>query len=334
MPHTPLPTRLLGKTGLDITPVGLGAWAIGGEAWGPQDDAISIAAIRHAVAHGINWIDTAAIYGLGHSEEVVGAALREIPASERPYVFTKCGLVWPDHNPSRSEVRRSGKAASIRAEAERSLKRLGVEVLDLLQMHWPPQDAPIEEYWQALLDLKRDGLVRHVGLSNHDETQLAAAEAIGHVETLQPPFSMIRRDAAAAILPWCAAHGTGTLVYSPMQAGLLTGAFSAERVAALDPTDWRRENAEFQGEALQRNLALVDALKPVATKHGASIGAIALAWALAWPGLTAAIVGARAPEQIDGWIAAATLTLDTEDMAAIATAIRKTGAGNGPAEPA
>lgn len=334
MPKTTLPTRSLGKTGLDITPVGVGAWAIGAEAWGPQDDSDSVAAIRHAVAHGINWIDTAAIYGLGHSEQVVGEALKGMPPDERPYVFTKCGLVWPDDKPMRSEVRRSGKAASIRVEAERSLKRLGIEVIDLLQMHWPAQDAPLEEYWQALLDLKRDGLVRHVGLSNHDETQLAAAEAIGHVETLQPPFSMIRRDAGAAILPWCKAHGTGTIVYSPMQAGLLTGTFSEERAAKLPDSDWRKKDSQFTGETLKNNLALVDALRPIADKHGASVGSVALAWALAWPGLTATIVGARAPEQIDGWIGAATLTLDDADFAAIDKAIETTGAGTGPAHAA
>lgn len=334
MPKTHLPTRALGKTGLDVTPVGLGAWAIGGEAWGPQDDSHSIDAIRHAVRAGVNWIDTAAIYGLGHSEEVVAAALAEIPKSERPYVFTKCGLVWPPERPERAHVQRSGRRDSIRREVELSLKRLDVEVIDLYQMHWPAPDAPIEEYWEALLELKREGKVRHVGLSNHDAAQLAEAEAIGHVETLQPPFSMIRRDAGAAILPWCLAHGTGTIVYSPMQAGLLTGTFSAERAERLHETDWRRKDAHFTGDALQRNLALVEALRPIADKHGASVGSVALAWALAWPGLTAAIVGARGPHQVDGWIGAATLTLDAEDVGAIERAIVATGAGTGPARPA
>lgn len=330
---TPLPTRPLGQTGLDITPVGFGAWAIGGEAWGPQDDAVSVETIRHAAARGVNWIDTAAIYGLGHSEEIVGEALRQIPPSERPFVFTKCGLVWPEETPERKHVRRSGRVQSVRREAEQSLKRLGVEAIDLYQMHWQPEDAPIEEYWQAMLDLKREGKVRHVGLSNHDTAALEAAEAIGHVETLQPPFSMIRRDSGATVLPWCEAHGTGTLVYSPMQAGLLTGAFSAERVATLPDSDWRKKDVQFT-DNLDRNLALVEALRPIAAKHGTSVGTIALAWALAWPGLTATIVGARAPHQIDGWIGAASLVLDAEDKAAIADAIRSTGAGSGPAEPA
>lgn len=330
MAATPLPTRPLGRTGLAITPVGLGAWAIGGEAWGPQDDSLSIAAIRHAVRLGINWIDTAAVYGLGHSEAVVGAALKEIPRSERPYVFTKCGLAWPAATPERAHVRRSGKAESLRAEVEQSLRRLGVEAIDLYQMHWPAPDAAIEDYWQALLDLKRAGKVRHVGLSNHDVDQLAAAEAIGHVESLQPPFSMIRRDAGAALLPWCLAHGTGAIAYSPMQAGLLTGSFSIERARSLHETDWRRNDAHFTGAALERNLALVDALRPIADRHRTSIGAVAVAWALAWPGLTGTIVGARAPEQVDGWIDAATLALTAGDFAAIEAAIVATGAGSGP----
>ncbi|SHG38505.1 Predicted oxidoreductase [Kaistia soli DSM 19436] len=334
MPKTTLPTRPLGKTGLDITPVGFGAWAIGGDAWGPQDDSASIAAIRHAISAGVNWIDTAAIYGLGHSEEVVAAALKDIPKSERPYVFTKCGLVWPPEDRDRTNVRRSGKMDSIRREVELSLKRLDVEVIDLYQMHWPAPDAPLEEYWQALLDLKQEGKVLHVGLSNHDETQLETCEALGHVETLQPPFSMIRRDVGAAILPWCKAHGTGTIVYSPMQAGLLTGTFSEERAAKLPDSDWRKKDGQFTGETLKKNLALVDALRPIADKHGATVGSVALAWALAWPGLTATIVGARAPEQIDGWIGAATLTLDDADFAAIDEAIATTGAGTGPARAA
>ncbi len=329
---TKLPTRPLGKTGLDITPVGIGAWAIGGEAWGPQDDQVSVDAIRHAVARGINWIDTAAIYGLGHSEEVVGEALRQIAPEERPLVFTKCGLVWPEETPERKHVRRSGRADSVRREAEASLKRLGVEVIDLFQMHWQPEDAPIEEYWQAMLDLKQEGKVRHVGLSNHDVAALDAAEAIGHVETLQPPFSMIRRDSAATVLPWCLEHGTGTLVYSPMQAGLLSGAFSAERVANLPDSDWRKKDVQFT-DNLEKNLALVDALRPIAEKHDSSVGTIALAWALTWPGLSAAIVGARSPEQVDGWIGAASLALDGEDLTAITAAIRATGAGSGPVEP-
>ncbi|HEX8245132.1 MAG TPA: aldo/keto reductase, partial [Longimicrobium sp.] len=261
-----LPARAFGGTGMEITRVGFGAWAIGGGgwafAWGEQDDGDSIAAIRHAVERGVNWIDTAAVYGFGHSEEVVARALRGIPADERPFVFTKCGLVWDEND--RSTARRVGDPASIRREIDASLRRLGVERVDLYQMHWPPDDGtPIEEYWGTLLELKAQGKARAVGLSNHSVEQLERAERIGHVDTLQPPFSLIRREAAAE-LAWCAEHGTRAIVYSPMQSGLLTGAFTAERAARLDEGDWRSRSPDFTGEGLRRNLALADALKPVA----------------------------------------------------------------------
>lgn len=333
-----LPTRRLGRTDMEITRVGFGAWAIGGGgwayAWGPQDDRESVAAIRHALDRGLNWIDTAAVYGLGHSEEVVAKALAEIPASRRPYVFTKCGLVWNEAD-RRQEPRRVGAAASIRREAEASLKRLGVERIDLLQMHWPASDgAPLEEYWQALLDLKQAGKVRAVGLSNHSTAQLEAAEKLGHVDTLQPPFSMIRREAGAAELPWCHAHQTGVIVYSPMQSGLLTGSFSEARARALGADDWRSRNPEFGGEKLARNLRLVEALRPIAERRSVSVGAVAVAWTLTWPGLTAAIVGARSPAQVDGWLPAATLELTATELAEITHAIAATGAGAGPVTPA
>ncbi len=329
----PLPTRPLGRTDMHITRVGFGAWAVGGEwafGWGAQDDADSIAAIRHAVGRGVNWIDTAAVYGLGHSEAVVAAALRDIPPRERPYVFTKCGLVWD----AQGTPRRVGAPESIRREVEASLRRLEVERIDLYQMHWPAADGtPLEAYWQALLDLKREGKVRAVGLSNHDAALLEAAEALGHVETLQPPFSAIKRGFAATELPWCRAHETGVIVYSPMQAGLLTGTFSAERARTLPEGDWRRRSDEFQGDRLRRNLELAEALRPVAEKHHASVAAVSVAWTLAWSGVTGAIVGARNPAQVDGWIAAATLELDADDLDAIAAAIARTGAGQGPARP-
>ncbi len=332
-----LPLRPFGTTDMAITRVGFGAWAIGGPdwavGWGAQDDLASIVAIRRAVERGINWIDTAAIYGLGHSEEVVRRALADIPAGERPYVFTKCGLVWDDAD-RKATPRQVGAPASIRREVENSLRRLGVERIDLYQMHWPAEDGtPLEDYWQTLLDLKREGKVRAVGLSNHDAAQLDAAEAIGHVDTLQPPFSAIRRDVAASELPWCAAHDTGVIVYSPMQAGLLSGRFTADRAAALPADDWRSRNAQFQGEALQRNLALADAFGPVAERHDTTVAAAVVAWTLAWPGVTGAIVGARSPEQVDGWLDAATIELTGEDMADIAAAIAATGAGSGPAVP-
>jgi aryl-alcohol dehydrogenase-like predicted oxidoreductase len=322
---------------MEITPVGFGAWAIGGAGWAfgwsSQDDAESVAAIRHAVERGINWIDTAAVYGLGHSEEIVGRALREIAERERPYVFTKCGLVW-DEKDRTSLPRRVGDAPSLRREVEASLRRLGVERIDLYQMHRPAEDGtPVEQYWQTLLELKAEGKVRSVGLSNHNVEQLAAAERLGHVETLQPPFSAITRQAAAAELPWCAAHGTGAIVYSPMQAGLLTGTFTLERAARLPADDWRSRSPEFRGERLGRNLALAAALVPIAERHGTSVGAIAVAWTLAWPGVTGAIVGARRPSQIDGWLPAAGLELSKADLEEVASAIERTGAGFGPTRP-
>jgi len=332
-----LPTTPLGTTGMRITRVGFGAWAIGGGgwtfAWGNQDDADSIAAIRHAVERGINWIDTAAVYGLGHSEEVVARALRDIPADDRPYVFTKAGLVWDERNRA-APPRRVGDPLSIRLEVEASLRRLDVERIDLYQMHWPAEDGtPLGDYWGTLLQLKEEGKVRAVGLSNHDVAQLEAAERLGHVDTLQPPFSAIRREVAAVELPWCAAHRTGIIVYSPMQSGLLTGAFSVERAARLDPGDWRSRAPDFTGLGLRRNLALADALRPIAERHAATVAAVAVAWTLAWPGVSGAIVGARSPAQVDGWIGAAGLELTDADLDDIAAAIAGTGAGTGPVRP-
>jgi aryl-alcohol dehydrogenase-like predicted oxidoreductase len=332
-----LETTALGSTGLAITRVGFGAWAIGGGgwhfAWGDQDDEESIAAIRRAVERGINWIDTAAVYGLGHSEEIVARALRGLPPGDRPFVFTKCGLVWDADN-RQAAPRRVGKRESIRREVEASLRRLEVERVDLYQMHWPAEDGtPVEDYWRTLLDLKAEGKVRAVGLSNHNVAQLAAAERVGHVETLQPPFSAIRRGAAAGELPWCAEHGTGVIVYSPMQSGLLTGAFTKERAQALPAGDWRSRAADFQGEGLRRNLALVEALRPLADRHRTSLGAVAVAWTLAWPGVTGAIVGAREPSQVDGWLEAASLRLTDADLDEVASALERTGAGSGPSRP-
>jgi aryl-alcohol dehydrogenase-like predicted oxidoreductase len=326
-------TRPLGKTGMDITRVGFGAWAAGGGgwaySWGPQDDEESVAAIRHAVESGINWVDTAAIYGLGHSEEVVAAALDGIPGADRPYIFTKCGLVWDDNNPY-LQARRMGTAPSIRAGVEASLRRLRVETIDLCQMHWPAEDGSgIEDYWGALLQLKHEGKIRAAGLSNHGVARLEEAETLGHVETLQPPFSAIKRQMAPEIA-WCVAHSTGVIVYSPMQAGLLSGSFTSARVAQLHQDDWRAGNPEFQGERLARNLALADALRPIAAGRNTTVAAVAVAWALSWPGVTGAIVGARSPAQVDGWLPAAELELSESERAGIAEAIQTTGAGEGP----
>jgi aryl-alcohol dehydrogenase-like predicted oxidoreductase len=337
MSATSLATVPLGRTDMTITRVGFGAWAIGGGdwsfAWGHQDDDESVAAIRYAVDAGVNWIDTAAVYGLGHSEEVVARAVAAIPDSDRPYVFTKGGLIW-DPKDRRRPAARVAAPASLRRQVEGSLRRLRVERIDLYQLHWPAEDGTaLEEYWQTFLDLKAEGKVRAVGLSNHSAKQLEAAEAVGHVDTLQPPFSAIHRDVAAEELPWCQEHETGVIVYSPMQAGLLTGAFTAERVHNLPEDDWRRRHPDFQGEALAANMALADAFAPIAARYGVAPAAVAVAWTLAWPGVTAAIVGARRPEQIDGWLPAASLTLDDDDLTAVADAIEATGAGTGPADP-
>ncbi|HTZ69450.1 MAG TPA: aldo/keto reductase [Acetobacteraceae bacterium] len=330
-----LPLRPLGRTDMRITRVGFGSWAVGGDwavGWGSQDDRESVAAIRHAVDRGINWIDTAAIYGLGHSEEVVAAALADMPRSQRPYIFTKCGLI-PSEKPGGMPLQ-VGAPASLRREVEASLRRLRVERIDLYQMHWPAEDGtPLETYWRTLLELKQEGKVRAVGLSNHTAQQLAVAEALGHVDTLQPPFSAIKRDVAAAELPWCDAHNTGVIVYSPMQAGLLSGSFSVERAAALPANDWRSRNADFTGEALRRNLTVAEAMRGVAKRHGTSVAAVAVAWTLAWPGVTGAIVGARSAGQVDGWIDAAHLALTPADMAEIGGAIERSGAGSGPSRP-
>ncbi|NMK49726.1 aldo/keto reductase [Achromobacter sp. Bel] len=335
--QTSFPTRPLGRTGMAITRIGLGAWAMGGNGWavgwGPQDDADSIAAIRLAVDRGINWIDTAAVYGLGHSEEIVRRALAQMAPGDRPYVFTKCGLTWSADNPM-ATPRRTGAPASIRREIDDSLRRLGVERIDLYQMHWPAGDGtPVETYWQELLDLKQAGKVGAIGLSNHNLAQLQDAEALGHVDSLQPPFSAIQRAAGADLIPWCAAHDVGVIVYSPMQSGLLTGAFSAERARALPADDWRARHAEFMPPNLVRNLALADAFKPIAERHGTTVAAVAAAWTLAWPGVTGAIVGARNAAQVNGLLGAAELELDSDDLDAVAEAIELTGAGAGPLRP-
>ncbi|HEU4588493.1 MAG TPA: aldo/keto reductase [Gemmatimonadales bacterium] len=334
---TALTARPLGTTGMDITTVGFGAWAIGGGGWafgwGPQDDADSIAAIRHALDRGINWIDTAAVYGLGHSEEVVRRALEGVPRESRPYVFTKGGMIWDERNRMASPVQ-SLEPASIRRECEASLRRLGVERIDLYQFHWPDATGvAIEASWGEMVRLIEEGKVRAGGVSNFDVALLERCERIRHVDSLQPPFSLIRREAAERELPWCAAHNTGVIVYSPMQSGILTDGFSAERVAALPDDDWRRRSPEFQEPRLGRNLALRNALTPIAKRHGVSVAAVAVAWTLAWPGVTGAIVGARSPAQIDGWIAAGNLTLDDRDLDDIAAAIEQSGAGRGPVRP-
>ena len=322
---------------MHITPVGFGAWATGGggwlAGWGPQDDDESIDAIHHSLKLGVNWIDTAPIYGLGHSEVVVGQALRQLEAADRPYVFTKCGMVF-DEKDRMKEPLRTLRPDSIRRECEDSLRRLGIERIDLYQFHWPDTTGvPLEDSWHTMVRLVEEGKVREIGVCNFDVALLKKIEAIRHVASLQPPFSMIRRDVAAADIPWCHAHRTGVIAYSPMQAGILTDSFSAERLKTMAPEDWRRTSANFQTPRLEKNLALRDALRPIAKRHGATVSAVAIAWLLAWPGLTAAIVGARSAQQVDGWIGGATLKLNANDLDEIAKAIDRTGAGSGPTRP-
>jgi len=333
-----IPRMPLGSSGLEITRVGFGAWAAGGGGWafgwGPQDDADTLAALRRALEHGINWIDTAAVYGLGHSEAVVGRFLRGLAPADRPLVFTKCGLAW-DEADRAAMPKRDLRPESIRRECEASLRRLGVERIDLYQFHWPDEaGTPAEDSWGAMLRLVEEGKVRAPGVSNFDVALLERCEAVRHVDSLQPPFSAIRREFAAEVHDWCRAHGTGVICYSPMQAGLLTDGFSLERLAAMPAEDWRRRLAvEFRSPNLERNLALRDALRPIAARHGVTVAAVAVAWVLAWPAVSGAIVGARRPEQVDGWIRAATLRLTPEDLDAVADAIARTKAGSGPTRP-
>ena len=324
-----LPTNPLGETGMAISRVGIGAWALGGagwvDTWGAQDDTESIAAIRHAVDNGVNWIDTAPIYGLGHAEEVVGRAALEIPSHERPYLFTKAGVIW-DEQRRLDKPALIGTRQSIRSEVEASLRRLGVERIDLYQVHAPPTDGtPVEEYWQTFCDLRQEGKVRAIGLSNHSVDQLDRARAVGRVDAVQPKFNLIHRE-AADVLAWCASHDVGAIVYSPMASGLLTGSFSVERMAALDDDDWRRTHPDFTGEALTRNLELVEALRPIAAKHDVSVAAVAVAWTLSVDGVAGAIVGLRRPDQVRGWLTAAGLALDETDLADIAEAVDRTSA--------
>lgn len=336
---TQLPTRQLGSTDLNITRVGFGAWATGGGGWafgwGPQDDDQSIAAMNRALELGVNWIDTAAVYGLGHSEEVVGRVLKQRKGADRPYVFTKCGLVW-DAKDRTKDPRRVLTPASIRKECEASLRRLGIERIDLYQFHWPDEDTgtSVEESWRMMVQLQEEGKVRAIGVSNFDVSLLRKTEAVHHVDSLQPPFSLIRREMAASEIPWCRANRTGVIVYSPMQSGILTESFTADRVQKMAADDWRTRSANFQTPKLERNIALRDALIPIARRHDATVSALAIAWTLVWPGVTGAIVGARSAEQVDGWIGAATLELGAGDLDDITRAIEKTGAGMGPTRPA
>jgi aryl-alcohol dehydrogenase-like predicted oxidoreductase len=308
-------TRRLGNSDLDITRVGFGAWALGGGgwafAWGPQDDADSVAAIRAAVDAGMNWIDTAAVYGLGHSEEVVGRAVAGL--TKKPYVFTKCARIWNENG----EIGKSLKADSIRRECEASLKRLKLDVIDLYQMHWPEPDEDVEEGWAAMAQLQKEGKVRWIGVSNFNVAQMKRAQAVAPITSLQPPYSMLVRGIEDDILQYCREQDVGVIVYSPMRNGLLSGAMTAERVAALPADDWRRRNPDFQEPRLSRNLRLAELLKAIAARHGRTAGEVAIAWTLRHPAVTAAIVGLRRPEQVGGVAAATDVRLSDGEMTEI-----------------
>ena len=332
-----LHARPLGSSGLQVTTVGFGAWAVGGAgwafSWGPQDDDESIRAIRHAISAGVNWIDTAAIYGLGHSEEVVGRALAGIPAADRPMVFTKCGLKF-DPADRYKAAQRNSQPAFLREEVENSLRRLGVERIDLFQIHRPDETGtPVEESWGEMSRLVDAGKVRAIGVSNYTVDLLERCERVRHVDSLQPPFSLINRASGSGLIPWAAAHGTGVIVYSPMASGILTDSFSRERVAAMSDEDWRRRSEGHTEPQLTRNLALRDALRPIAARYATTVSAVAVAWVLSWPGVSGAIVGARTDRQVDGWLPAGALTLAAADMDEIAAAVEKLGVGSEPVRP-
>ena len=308
-------TRQLGKTDLFITPLGFGSWAVGGGGWqfgwGAQDDRESIAAINGALDLGMNWIDTAAVYGLGHSEEIVAQALKG--REKRPYIFTKCSMVWDDQG----KISHSLKRESIRREVENSLRRLQVETIDLYQIHWPDPEADIEEGWSALSELKREGKVRYIGVSNFNVNQLQRAMAIDRVDSLQPPYSLIHPDVDDEILPFCECNGIGVIVYSPMMSGLLTGKMTRERINNFPEDDWRKRNAEFLEPRLSRNLWLAELLKNIGRSHGLSAAEIAIAWTLRLPEVTGAIVGGRNPEQVDGIVGAADFRLSDQEIEGI-----------------
>lgn len=310
-----------GKTELEITPVGFGAWAIGGggwaASWGPQDDDEAVGAIRRAVELGINWVDTAAVYGLGHSEELVALALKDVPEADRPYVFTKCSLVWDESG----DIQNVLKKDSVKRECEESLRRLGVDVIDLYQIHWPRPDEEIEEGWEALSELKEEGKVRHVGVSNFDTGQMERANGIAPVETLQPPYNMLRRDVEDEILPYARKNDVGVIVYSPMASGLLTGKMTRERVENMPADDWRRNSEQFNDPKLSKNLELVERLREIGGRHDKSPAEVAIAWTLRHPAVSAAIVGGRRPDQVDGIVGAADFRLSEDEIAEVEAAL-------------
>ncbi len=310
--HKNMQRRPFGNTDMKITPVGFGAWALGGGdwiyAWGPQDDRESIAAIHHALDQGINWIDTAAGYGLGHSEDVVGQALAGM--AERPYVFTKCSLPWNE----RGEIVASLKRDSIRRECEESLRRLKLDAIDLYQIHWPNPEEELEEGWATLAELQREGKVRWIGVSNYSVAQMRQAAAIAPISSLQPPYSLIRPEVENEILPYCQEQNIGVIVYSPMYSGLLSGKMTPERIKNMPADDWRQRDPEFQMPRLEKNLQLVSVLAEIGNRHKVEPGAVAIAWTLRNPAVTAAIVGARRPSQVDGILPSVEIQLSPDEI--------------------
>ena len=311
--------RQLGNSDLHITPIGIGAWAIGGGGWdgsmGPQNDSDSIPAIHAALDHGMNWIDTAALYGLGHSEEMVARALDG--RTPRPYIFTKCERVWDD----RGKIGASLKAASIRRECEASLRRLKTDVIDLYQIHWPEPDEDIEEGWSTLAKLKQEGKVRYIGVSNFSVAQMKRTQTIAPITSLQPPYAIVRRDIEREILPFCLAQNIGVIVYSPMYAGLLTGSMTRERVANFLHEDWRRNLPGFKEPALSQNLQVVELLRGIGHRHGRTPGEVAIAWTLHNPAVTGAIVGFRSPKQVAGIVGAGEFRLQATELREIEDAL-------------
>jgi aryl-alcohol dehydrogenase-like predicted oxidoreductase len=324
-------TERLGSAGPELSVLGFGTWVTGGAwrfGWGSVDDDDSVAAIRHAIERGVNWIDTAAVYGLGHAEEVVARAVQPYRVGEDVFLFTKCGRMW-DEQPDGTRLSYDLRPQSIRDQCEASLRRLGVERIDLFQFHWPDiaTGTPVEESWEAMGQLVDEGKVRWLGVSNFSIELLARCEAVRHVDSLQPPLSLVNRHARSELIPWCAANGTGVIVYSPMASGLLSGSFSREGLDRLAPDDFRRGAPPFQEPKLSQNLAFVDRLESLAERLGTTTPALAIAWTLSVPGVTGAIVGARRPEQVDDWIGAAELVLEDDTLAELERAIEDTGAG-------
>ena len=323
-------TRRLGSAGPEITRLGFGAWAAGGPwqfGWGSQDDDASVSAIRAAVEGGVNWVDTAAVYGLGHSEEVVAEALEPFDVGAEVLVFTKCGRSW--YGSDGKSIEYDLRPDSIRFECEQSLKRLGVERIDLYQFHWPDPvtGTQVEDSWNVIGELIDEGKVRCGGVSNFDVELLERCEAVRHVDSLQPPLSLLRRGASGDVIPWCEKRGTGVIVYSPMASGLLTGRFDHARVVNLDENDWRRGSEAFQEPQFSRTMALVERLEPIAERLGTNLPSLAIAWTLSVPGVTGAIVGGRSREQVDAWLGATDLSLSEEVLGEIELALDETGAG-------